>query len=231
MQVAALRETVEQFGGALSRGYETGLEPLYQTVTNWQAAWPPATPADLGAVLDRALTNDRSRAYWATEAYFPKEVLLEMADFAPEALNMAFGRLFNPGVELGDRLSGFVFYLDEIHAELQRAAPSHARKRHATHYPADYRAPSLYCALRYPATHAYLEPEVYLRALGRLKAPKVGPVADPTRFAKSVKVAMAFLAKDERALEAHAERLRPGDYAEPCALLASEYFRFLADGG
>lgn len=228
MQVAVLRETVEGFGRALAGGYETGLEPLYQTVTRWQTAWPPASPAELAQALDAALANDRTRAFWSTRAYFPKEALLEMAAFAPEMINMAFGRLFSPNVDLGDRLSGFVFYLDEVHAEMRRAGPSHARKTHVTHYHDDYRAPSLYCALRYPDTHAYFEPDVYLRALEVLRAPRVGPVVDPSRFAKTVKVAMAFLGRDETVAEAHRARLRPGDYAEPCALLASEYFRYVS---
>lgn len=228
MQVAVLRDTISAFAKALHDGYESGLEPLYETIPHWAAAWPPATPERLPEVLDAALTNTRSRVYWNTRAYFPKEALLEMARFAPDMLNMAFGRLFAADVDLGDRLSGFVFYLDEIFGELRRHAPSHARKTHVTHYHGDYRAPSLYCALRFPETHAYLEPDVYLQALAVLKAPNVGPVAEASRFAKSVRVVRNFLGKEPMVAAAHAQRLRPGDYDGPAALLVSEYFRFLA---
>ena len=229
MQVAVLRETVAAFGEALASGYDAGLAPLYQTIAHWRAAWPPASPADLPDVLDAALANDRTRAFWSTRAYFPKEVLLELARFSPEAINLAFGRLFDERADLGDRLSAFVFVLEEVFAEYRRGLPSHARRAHPTHYHADYRAPSLYCALRHPATHAYLEPDVYLAALRALRAPDVGPVADPSRFAKSVRVAMTFLGRDDGVRAGHEARLSPGDYPEPSALLASEYFRFLAD--
>ena len=228
MQVAALRETVAEFGRALAAGYESGLAPLYESITHWQAAWPPQQAADLPVVLDAALRNSRSRVYWNTRAYLPKEVLLELAAFAPEVINMAFGRLFNESTELGERLSGFVFYLDEAFEEMRRSR-RHTRRAHPSHYHADYRAPSLYCALRLPATHAYFEPTVYLSALRRLRAPNIEPVADASRFAKSVRVAMTFLGRDEGVGDAHRARLLPGDYTGTSALLASEYFRFLAD--
>ena len=224
MQLSILQASLSDFAVALSRGWASGLEPLYETVGHWQDAWPPGAPDELAATLDRALANSTSRAFWQGHAYDPKAVLLQFAGFAPEVLNMAFGRLFSEKEDLGGRLRGFVFYLDEILGELRRKRPL---KAPPTHYHDDYRAASLYCALRFPQSHAYLEAERYLQALKLLKARDVGTVADPDRFAKTVKVIGVFVAKTDGLREAHTERTRHTAAYPDSALLASEYIRFL----
>ena len=234
MQLNVLRESITAFSRDLNAGWASGLEPLYETVAHWQAAWPPATPADLAPTLDAALANQQTRAFWQGHAYFPKESLLTLATYAPEMVNMAFGRLFNASEELAARYSGFVFYLDEVLEEYRRHQPIRSRGM-ITHHHADYRAPSLYCACRFPATEAYFESEVYLRSLRILKAPNVGSVADASRFAKSVKVVWTFLQKDEtfvktqiaRFAETHRNPLHVASYRGDCALVVSEFFRWL----
>ncbi len=224
MQLAILNDTLKQFFDALAKGWETGLEPLYETIRTWQEAWPPASPSALSTTLDAALSNQQTRAFWQGHAYFPKEVMMQFADFAPDMTNMAFGRLFNEEVELGDRFRGFNFYLDEVLGELRRLD---LNKAPATHYHDDNRAPSLYCTCRYPSSHAYFEHDVYRNALLVLKARDVESVVDATRFAKTVKVVNTFVRKDEAYIKAHTKRLKKADYKAPAALIASEYFRFL----
>jgi len=224
MQLVILKETLQQFFEALDRGWETGLEPLYETIATWQEAWPPSSPSELSPTLDKALSNQRTRAFWQGHAYLPKEVLMQFASFAPDMTNMAFGRLFNEDVELGDRFRSFNFYLDEVLTELKR---QDLKKAPSTHYHDDNRAPSLYCLCRYPSTHAYFEHDVYRKALLVLKARDVDAVVDASRFAKTVKVINTFVAKNEGHVKTHLKRLAHADYKEPTALIASEYFRFL----
>jgi len=224
MQLAILNNSLEKFFLALNNGWESGLEPLYETISTWQAVWPPASPSALSATLDTALSNQQTRAFWQGHAYFPKEVMMQFADFAPDMTNMAFGRLFNEEVELGDRFRGFNFYLDEVLSELRRLD---FNKAPSTHYHDDNRAPSLYCTCRFPSSHAYFEHDVYKNALLFLKAREVGSVIDASRFAKTVKVVNAFIAKNEAYTNTHLKRLNAVGYAQPAALIASEYFRFL----
>lgn len=224
MQLTILKDTLQLFFNALAQGWVTGLEPLYETIPSWQEAWPPASPSNLSSTLDKALTNQQTRAFWQGHAYFPKEVIIQFATFAPDMTNMAFGRLFNEEVELGDRFHGFNFYLDEVLGELRR---QDLKKAPSTHYHDDYRAPSLYCLCKYPATHAYFEHDVYRKALLVLKARDVDSVVDATRFAKTVKVVNTFVAKEDAYVRTHLKRLNAIDYKESCALIASEYFRFL----
>ena len=233
MQLDLLTQTIESFRRELSGRWSSGLEGLYDTVASWQAVWPPQHIEQLPAVLDQALTSTRTRAFWQGHAYFPKEALLELATFSPDMINLAFGRLFNLELDLSGRFSGFVFYLDEVLEEYRRAQP---QKKLLTHYHEDYRAPSLYTAARYPDTHAYFEPDHYLAALKRLRAPQVGIVADASRFAKSVKVVQTFMSRNEafaktlatRHQPAHRNALSPVAYAEPSQLIVSEYFRWLS---
>ena len=224
MQLAILNDTLKQFFDALAQGWETGLEPLYETISTWQDAWPPTSPSALSATLDAALSNQQTRAFWQGHAYFPKEVMMQFADFAPDMTNMAFGRLFNEEVDLGDRFRGFNFYLDEVLGEMRRLD---LKKVPSTHYHDDNRAPSLYCACRYPSTHGFFEHDVYRNALLLLKARDVGSVVDATRFAKTVKVVNTFVRKEEAFVKVHLKRLKKTDFKEPAALVASEYFRFL----
>ena len=233
MKLDALTATLGAFRESLDRGWSSGLEGLYEAVAAWQAAWPPPTPADLPATLARALESSRTRAFWQGQAYFPKEALIELSAFAPEVVNLAFGRLFNRELPLGRRFGGFVDYLDEVSAERTRVGSS--RRQPTTHYHDDLRAPSLYCACRYPATDAYFEPEPYLASLRHLRAPGVGTFAEPDRFEKSVRVVLAFINKDAAFAKTQAARLEPshrnalpaGAYREPSALIVSEYFRWL----
>ena len=233
MQVSILKESLSAFERDLSGGWRSGLEPLYETVATWQAHWPPPTPADLPTTLDACLANSQTRAFYQGHAYFPKEALLELAERSPEMVNLAFGRLFRVGEDLGERYAGFVHYLDEVLGELRRQRPQTKRN---THYHDDYRAPSLYCACRLPDTHAYFEGEAYLAALRRLRAKDVGTVADPTRFAKTVKVVLTFLGKEAAFAKTQARRLETGSsvfvggepWRGPSALVASEFFRWMA---
>ncbi len=224
MQLAILNDTLRLFFEALDKGWETGLEPLYETISTWQEAWPPSSPSALATTLDAALSNQQTRAYWQGHAYFPKEVMMQFAEFAPDMTNLAFGRLFNEEVELGDRFRGFNFYLDEVLGEMRR---QDLKKAPSTHYHDDNRAPSLYCLCRYPSSHGYFEHDVYRNALLVLKARNVESVVDATRFAKTVKVVNTFVRKDEAYNKIHLKRLKKADYKEPTALIASEYFRFL----
>jgi len=224
MQLVIFKETLQQFCDSLNKGWESGLERLYQTIPTWQSAWPPTNASELSATLDRSLSNQQTRAFWQGHAYLPKEVIMQFASFAPDMTNMAFGRLFNEEVELGDRFRGFNYYLDEVLGELRRKDLKNAP---ATHYHDDNRAPSLYCLCRFPSTHAYFEHDTYRKALLLLKAREVGSVEDATRFAKTVKVVNTFVNKDESFLKTHLRRLGDLDYKEPAALIASEYFRFL----
>ena len=229
MQVSLLRESLTSFAGALAGGWSSGLEPVYGAIASWQSNWPPASPEGLPAALEASLQSARSRALWQGHAYAPKEVVVELARFAPEMMNLAFGRLFAADdVGLDDRLRQFNFYLDEVAAEWRRAHPARTL---STHYHDDYRAPSLYAACRHPATHAYFEGEHYLAALRVLRARDVGAVAEPARFAKSVKVVMTFAAKTEGLAAADLSRRRDDEYRATAATLASEYFRFLAGAG
>ena len=90
---------------------------------------------------------------------------------------------------------------------------------------------------RYPATDAYLEPDTYLTALSRLRAPQVATFAEPDRFEKTVRVVLTFMAKDpafaktraSRLAPTHRNALPPEAYREDCALVVSEYFRWLVD--
>ena len=233
MQLDLLRQSLSDFFRDLQAGWRSGLEPLYETVAAWQAHWPPPTPAALPATLDAALTNSQTRAFYQGHAYYPKEALLQLAETAPEMVNLAFGRLFREGEDLGDRFAAFTHYLDEVLGEVRRV---HPRTKFNTHHHDDYRAPSLYCACRHPATHAYFEADVYLGALRALRAKDVGTVADPTRFAKTVKVIMTFARKEAACAKTQDARRDPtspiylgaGAYLEPSALLASEYFRYVS---
>lgn len=232
MQLELLRSTLRAFSSDLQSGWSSGLEPLYQTISSWQTAWPPANADEIGATVEAALQNDKTRTYWQGHAYFPKEALIKLDDYSPSMINLAFGRLFNEAEELGSRFSGFVFYLDEVLEEMRRTVLHRAP---TTHYHDDYRAPSLYCLCRFPATHAYFEADIYLQALRFLRAPNPGPIADPSRFAKSTKVIMTFLAQEPafakadaaRRLAQHRNPLLPKSYEGTCALAASEYFRWL----
>jgi len=225
MQLAILKDSLAEFFSALNSGWESGLEPLYETISTWQEAWPPTTAGELSKTLNVALSNQTTRAFWQGHAYFPKEVMIQFADFAPDMTNMAFGRLFNEEVELGDRFRGFNFYLDEVLGELRR---QDLKKAPSTHYHDDNRAPSLYCTCRFPSTHAYFEHDVYRNALLVLKAREVDSVVDASRFAKTVKVVSTFIGKEEAYGKAHLKRLKSADFKQPAALLASEYFRFLS---
>ncbi|MFK8055827.1 MAG: hypothetical protein AB8F78_06875 [Saprospiraceae bacterium] len=224
MQLAILKDTLQLFFKALDKGWESGLEPLYETIPSWQKAWPPASPSTLAETIELSLSNQQTRGFWQGHAYFPKEVIIQFASFAPDMTNMAFGRLFNEDVELGDRFRGFNYYLDEVLGELRR---QDLKKAPATHYHDDCRAPSLYCMCRFPSTHAYFEHDVYRTALLVLKAREVDSVVDATRFAKTVKVVNTFVAKDDDFVKSHLKRLNKSDFLEPAALIASEYFRFL----
>ena len=223
MQVALLRDSIHDFHIALSKGWSSGLEPLYQTIPVWQQTWPPASPHQLAETIEVALTNTKSRSFWQGHAYYPKEVIQTMSRKMPEMVNLAFGRLFNLDMELGPRFSQFIFYLDECLDELRR---NDLKTAPPTHYHADYRMPSLYCLLRYPEDHGYFESDLYNKALHALNAPNISGVADASRFYKSTKAIKAFMAK-EGLEKAHLARLDQSDFREPCALLVSEYFRFL----
>jgi len=225
MKVSVLRDGAAAFRDALRKGWTSGLEALYETVPHWQAAWPPATPADLPTTIEAALQNSRTRGFWQGHAYYPKEAVIALAKREPDMLNLAFGRLFNSDLDLAQRYSQFVYYLDESLEEFRRANRVAAPP---THYHDDYRMPSLYCCLHSPATHAYFEHEVYQKALTTLEARDISPAPDPERFAKSTKVAMTFLGNTDGWWEAHTGRLIDGDYREVSALSASEFFRFLA---
>ena len=235
MQVSILRESLGAFERDLAAGWRSGLEPLYETIAAWQAHWPPPTPADLPATLDACLANSQTRAFYQGHAYYPKEALLELAAVSPEMVNLAFGRLFGEADDLGDRYAAFVHYLDEVLAELRRRRP---QTKLNTHHHDDYRAPSLYCACRRPATHAYFEPAPYLATLRKLRARDVGTVADPTRFGKTVKVVVTFLGKEAAFAKTQARRLEPGGRifvgGEPwrgeSALVVSEFFRWVSGG-
>lgn len=235
MQVDLLRQSLSAFFRDLDAGWRSGLEPLYETVAAWQAAWPPSAPDALAATLDAALANSQTRAFYQGHAYYPKEALLVLAKASPETVNLAFGRLFRTDEELGDRFAGFTHYLDEILAEVRRASP-HTKLN--THHHDDYRAPSLYCACRHPATHAYFEADVYRASLRALRARDAGSLADPTRFAKTVKVVMTFAKQDTAYAKTQVARRDPNSprylgqaaYTDESALLASEYFRYLSDG-
>ena len=226
MQLSLLRSSLDAFAEALRGGYASGLEALYESIDPWQAAWPPTSPGALPSTLDAALANDRTRAFWQGHAYLPKETLIALAEHNPEGVNLAFGRLFNTDLDLGSRYRGFTFYLDELLEELRRAKGPAAPP---THYHDDYRAPSLYCALRYPDTDAYFESDVYARALTYLRAPNVSTAPDPERFEKTVRVVRTFMGAHEALWAAHTRRLTDSDYREPSALLVSEYFRYLAE--
>ena len=234
MQLAILKASISAFERDLSAGWRSGLEPLYETVAAWQAHWPPASPADLASTLDACLSNSQTRAFYQGHAYYPKEALLELCAVSPEMVNLAFGRLFREGEDLGDRFAGFVHYLDEVLAELRRHRP-HTKRN--THYHADYRAPSLYCACRLPATHAYFEADAYLSALRHLRAKDIGTVAEPTRFAKTVRVVTTFLAKEAAFAKTQARRLERGTdvfvggdpWRGESALAASEFFRWVSE--
>ena len=233
MQLNLLREQLAGFVRALGSGWRSGLEPLYETVAAWQAHWPPPTPADLPQTLDACLSNTQDRSFYQGHAYYPKDALLKLAASAPEMVNLAFGRLFNESEELGDRYGAFVHYLDEVLGEVRRQAPG---SKFNTHHHDDYRAPSLYCACRHPATHAYFEADAYLATLRAVRAKDIGTVADATRFAKTVKVVLTFLSKEEGFAKTQTARLERGSahfvggdpYRKPCALVASEFFRFVA---
>ncbi len=225
MQLDLLREHLDAFVGALAGGYQTPLTHLYESIALWQNEWPPTGVSELAPTLERAIGNTQTRRLWQGHAYFPKEVLLELTRHSPEMINLALAQLFDEKAELGDRFSKFNFVLDQMLDDVRRTRPL---KAPVTHYHDDYRAPSLYTTLRLPATHAYFEPGSYLAALGRLRAPDVGRVADAGRFAKSVRVINTFLAKDERMPHAHLGRLESTDYRGPAALLASEFFHFLS---
>ena len=228
MQVDALRGGLADFASALRNGWVSGLEPAYEAAAAWRRSWPPAGDDALADALDTALASTRSRALWQGHAYDPKGALIALTRFQAPTVRQAFGRLFSRELDLGARLRGFTHYLDELTAEYRRAHPD---RSFPTHYHDDYRAPSLYCFLRYPGTDAYLEPGVYLAAMRRLRARDLGPVADPERFAKSVRVVLTFAARTEGLAQAHAARLAPEDDASDLpALLASEFFRFLEDG-
>ncbi len=237
MQLDLLRQSITAFGRALDQSWSSGLEPLYETIAHWQAHWPPPTSTELVSTLDACLSNHQTRAFWQGHAYFPKEALLTLAGYSPEMLNLAFGRLFNESEDLANRYSGFVFYLDEVLEEFRRHQPVRGRGL-ITHHHADYRAVSLYCACRYPATHAYFEAEVYVRVLKAMRAPSVGTVADASRFAKTVKVVQTFMGKDESFVAAQAGRfarthrnpLHTDSYSEPSALVVSEWMRWVGRG-
>ncbi len=224
MQLALLRESLADFATALAQGWSSGLEALYETIPHWQQHWPPADAHQLAPTLDAALANTRTRGYWQDHAYYPKEVILQLAEFSPEMINLAFGRLFNLELDLADRYSQFVYYLDEVLQELRRAKSTQTI---ASHYHDDYRMPSLYCTLRFPDTHAYFESDTYNAALAKLRARDITGVADPSRFAKTTKVVLNFAAQTEGLAGAHQKRLLKADYTKPAALLVSEYFRFL----
>ncbi len=234
MQLDLLRQSITGFARDLDAGWSSGLEPLYETVAHWQAHWPPPSPDELSPTLDQCLSNAQTRAFWQGHAYFPKESLLALAAYSPAMVNLAFGRLFNEAEDLAARYSGFVFYLDEVLEELRRHQPVRSRGM-ITHHHADYRAASLYCACRFPATHAYFEADVYQHALKALKAPNVGSVADASRFAKSVKVVWTFMHKDEtfvktqgaRFAGTHRNPLHAASYRGDCAVVVSEYFRWV----
>ena len=233
MQVDLLRQSLSAFLRDLRTGWRSGLEPLYETVAAWQTHWPPPTPADLPATLDACLANTQTRAFYQGHAYYPKEALLDLSRASPEMVNLAFGRLFRDGEDLGDRFAAFVHHLDEVLAEIRRARP---HTKFNTHHHDDFRAPSLYCACRLPGTHAYFEADTYQTALRKLNAKNVGAIAGPSRFAKTVKVVMTFAKKDAafaKTQDARADPtsrlfLGPDSYTEESALLASEYFRHLA---
>lgn len=225
MQLQLLRDGLDQFADSLNQGYDTGLAALYESIQPWQQVWPPATPSDLAKTLEDALHNTRSRSYWQGHAYQPKEVLVTLARANPEGVNLAFGRLFNRSLSLGERYSGFVYYLDEMLREWQRDQGPQAAQ---IHHHDDYRAPSLYCALRFPEEDAYFESEVYAAALRKLRAPNVSPAPDPDRFEKTVRVIGNFMDKHESLQAAHARRLTNADYSKTCRLLVSEFLRYLA---
>lgn len=225
MQVSILNQYISDFNKALKQGWKSGLEPLYKTVTIFQAHWPADSTAELATCLDKSIQHPTDRTFWKAHAYEPKTAILKLAAFNPEMILFALSALFDESKDLGIRFQNFNLYLDDCLSEYKS---ENNNIYFPSHYHEDYRMTSLYTCLKHPETHGYFEENKYLTTLKKLNSRDIGNIGEPSRFAKTLKAMIVFINKNEGLLKTHQARFNDKSQTDRKGLLGSELIRFIA---
>ena len=190
-------------------------ESLQKFQNNWDIE-----AQDFGAMYDQSLNSKVSANLWASQFFYPKQMMLEFIKIDQEKVRTMFKELFNEDLLIEKRINRFVQGCHDLLLIHQKDNPEAKN-----HYHDGYRIISVYLCFRYPTKYAIYKYSEFKTFMEALKVTNIPGTKEIARFFKVMNTIYNFLAKDAEFMAIHNKvKEDPKHYQEETLLLAQDFY-------
>ncbi len=226
MQLQKLKSAFAQYEAFLQTPKAEDRLFLWESQRIFQENWDVGAE-DLAGMYDRSLQNSVTRRFWFRENYEPKKVMLSLIGVDPEFVRGMFKDLFNENKGLTSRADRFVYHCDQLLKEYKHQNPRSVENNH--YHDDNYQMISLYLAFRYPDQYTFYDHEAFKRLMIAIGSRDIPISPDIERFSKVMRTIYGLMAREEKLMDLHRQRLIPRRHYEGESLLTVyDFYRFFA---
>lgn len=221
MQVTKLQEAIAEYKTFLRRDREYVDLYKWESLRHFQEQWDIAA-ADFGQMYGRSLYNSQRQQLWKGPGWFPREMMLEIIEVAPDSVRDLFTGFFEEEWDAIMRISHFRDVCDEL---LQNHRDRPGLWRENDHYHGDNRMIFLYLAFRFPEKYTLFDYVPFRKTLSLIGTRDLPQAFDTDRFIKISRALYLFLQKDAELLDLHRKRRDPRvHYMGDSMLLVHDFY-------
>ncbi len=199
--------------------------PKYDEIYKWESLkifqdrWNIDEP-DFLSMYDESLQNSDSNNLWASQFFYPKEVMLQFIESDPERVRQMFRNLFNEDVNIDMRIDKFTFHCDIFRDEFQKQNPKFQH-----HFHDGFRMISVYLNFRYPMNYTIYKFTEFKEFMEIVRAKTIPGTNELERFFKVMHTLHNILIKDKELMQIHKNSIaNPIYYHEDTLLLAQDFY-------
>ena len=191
----------------------------WESLKNFQDNWD-IDASDFGDMYNRSLHNAESSNLWASQFFYPKQVMLDFIAHDAERVRSMFVELFNEDEGIERRMDHFIFHCDQLRDEMLKSNP-----KFQNHYHDGYRIISVYLSFHYPMVYSIYKYAEFKHLMESIHARPVPGTGEIGRFFRVMRTIYGKLAQDEELLKIHrALRADVKYYQDESLLLAQDFY-------
>jgi len=203
VEVKKLQQSIIDYQNFVRKDRDFTHGYIWESLQHFQNNWDIDAP-DFAAMYDQSFQNEKSRRLWKRDAWFPKEMMLKLAQLDPEFVRRMFKDLIDEDKEIEGRISRFKFGCDTL---LQDYKSKQAVSIENNHFHENNEMIFLYLAFLIPDIYTLFHYPAFQKVNELLATPIMPGPYDLTRFVKITNVFNTFLQRDEALMEVHEKRL------------------------